>query len=227
MINKKYEVRSIDNSETWPFLLKKHYLKRIPSITYSFGLINLESKFLEGVVTYGIPVSPELRQHIVGSEFEEKVWELNRLCLLENKKNLASYLVSNSIKLLPKPTIIISFADTELHNGYIYQATNFYYIGKTPTRLRWKNVDGKHSRSIKKGEFGEKIRNNKDWYQVREKPKHRYIYFNTSKTLKKHLIKNLQHKIEKYPKLENKKYDSSAECEMQGVLFWQKLIVKI
>ena len=72
MINKKYEVRSIDNSETWPFLLKKHYLKRIPSITYSFGLINLESKFLEGVVTYGVPVSPELRQHIVGSKFEEK-----------------------------------------------------------------------------------------------------------------------------------------------------------
>ena len=75
--------------------------------------------------------------------------------------------------------------------------------------------------------IGEKIRNNKDWYQEREKPKHRYIYFNTSKTLKKHLIKNLQHKIEKYPKLENKKYDSSAECEMQGVLFWEKLIIKI
>ena len=221
LIKNNYEVRKIDNSETWPFLLKKHYLKRIPSISFSFGLYKVNTKFkaIEGVVTFGIPVSKELRLNICGEKFEKKVYELNRLCLLHNEKNLASYLVSNAIKQLPKPTIIISFADTELHCGYIYQATNFNYIGKTKAHLRWRNVDGKHSRSIKKGQFGEIIKNNKDWWQEREKPKHRYIYFHTSKTLKKHLIKNLQHPIENYPKIDNKNYDSGGDCERQGVLF--------
>jgi hypothetical protein len=62
---------------------------------------------------------------ICGKEQESIVVELNRLCLLDNDKNQASFLVANSMKLLPKPTIVISYADTgQGHVGYVYQACN-------------------------------------------------------------------------------------------------------
>jgi hypothetical protein len=66
------------------------------------------------------------------------VLELNRLVLKYNKKNEASMLVGKSIKLLPKPKIIISYADiSQNHIGYIYQATNFIYTGLSAKRKEW------------------------------------------------------------------------------------------
>ena len=37
-IKDKYYVESIDSRETYDWLLNKHYAKRIPSISYAFGL---------------------------------------------------------------------------------------------------------------------------------------------------------------------------------------------
>ena len=119
-------VLPIKNEEAYPWLLKKHYAKRLPMIIYAFGLY--ENSELIGVCTYGLPASPTLCTGICGKEFSSNVIELNRLCLQNNLKNQASFLVANSIKLLPKPSIVVSFADaSQGHVGYVYQATNFIY----------------------------------------------------------------------------------------------------
>ena len=127
---KDYTIRKISYNDTKPFILNIHYAKRMPSITYAFGLFYKSD--LVGVISYGSPASPTLCNSIAGPDYKSKVIELNRLVLKYNKKNEASFLVSQSFKLLPKPTIIVSFADTNQgHTGYIYQATNFIYTGQT------------------------------------------------------------------------------------------------
>ena len=48
-----------------------------------------------------------------------------------------------SPKLLPKPKIVISFADTEQqHKGIVYQACSFTYHGLSAKRTDWK-IKGK------------------------------------------------------------------------------------
>ena len=128
------KVLPIKPFESYPWLLNKHYAKRIPQIMFAFGLY--EENSMVGVITYGIPASPPLCMGICGKEYSDKVLELNRVCLMDNTKNQASFLVANSIKLLPKISIIVSYADTEHgHVGYVYQATNFLYTGLSADRV--------------------------------------------------------------------------------------------
>jgi len=53
-----YKVLQISYDQTKPFILDIHYAKRMPSITYSFGLYYKNE--LVGVVCYGSPPSQSL-----------------------------------------------------------------------------------------------------------------------------------------------------------------------
>ena len=111
------------------WLLNKHYAERVPQITHSFGCF--VDGILQGVITYGIPPSPSLCMGVCGEQWKDNVYELNRLAMVdEHDKDLGSYFVANSMKLMPKPSIIVSYADTSMgHVGYVYPATNFIYTG--------------------------------------------------------------------------------------------------
>lgn len=216
------KVLPIKNEETYPWLLQKHYAKRIPQIMFAFGLY--EENQLVGVVTYGIPASPALCMGICGKEYADRVLELNRVCLMNNDKNQASFLVANSIKLLPKPTIIVSYADTgKGHVGYVYQATNFLYTGLSANRVDWtvKGLEHKHSKTLSDGMTLESIKEKygDDFYYTERSRKHRYIYFHGNKTQKKDMNNLLKYGIEPYPKGNSQKYDSGSTVETQGVLF--------
>ena len=128
-----YEVKSIDYQDCKEWFLKKHYAKRIPSISFCFGLY---SDKLEGVCSFGSPPSRALCIGLCGVENAHKVYELNRLVVNENlPKNTLSYFVSKCIQLLPNKLILVSYADTSQgHNGYIYQATNWIYTGLSAKR---------------------------------------------------------------------------------------------
>ena len=55
---------------------------------------------------------------------------------------------------------------------------------------------------------------------IRERPqKHRYIYFNGSKSFKKKMNRLLNYNIKPYPKGNNKRYDASYKPKVQGKLF--------
>jgi hypothetical protein len=216
------KVMQIKNQETYPWLLEKHYAKRIPQIMFAFGLYD-EDK-LKGVVTYGIPASPALCMGICGKEYSDKVLELNRLCLMENNKNESSFLVANSIKLLPRPTIIVSYADTaQGHVGYVYQSTNFLYTGLSANRVDWtvKGLEHKHSKTLSDGMTLESIKEKygEDFYYTERSRKHRYIFFHGSKTDKKIMRKKLLYGVLPYPKGDSQTYDSGGNVETQGILF--------
>ena len=145
-----FTVTSIDKKQTYDWLLNKHYAKRIPSIIYSFGLF--EDNNLIGVCTYGMPPGSTVCESIAGINFCDKVIELNRLCVNDGlPKNALSYFVSQTIKFIKNYNIIISYSDMNMnHNGYIYQACNFIYTGKSINTTRLIDEKGKdfHSRSV-------------------------------------------------------------------------------
>ena len=114
---------------------------------------------------------------LCGKEHSKKVLELNRLVLRNNKKNEASILVSKSLKLLPKPSIVISYADTsQNHVGYIYQATNFIYLGlsaKAKDRVFVNGEKSKHGRHM----ISTDIEDIKEKTVLVDRPrKHRYLH---------------------------------------------------
>ena len=191
-----YEVKSIDYQDCKEWFLKKHYAKRIPSISYCFGLF--EDVKLIGVCSIGKPASPSLCVGVCGENESKFVYELNRLIINDGlPKNTLSWFVSQCIKKLP-PMILVSYADSQQgHYGYIYQATNFLYSGATKERTDIGTENGTHSRHYKIGETERKFRSSK----------HRYIYFIGN--MKKQWLKKLKYPIEPYPKGDNKRYDAS------------------
>jgi hypothetical protein len=200
-------VLPIKPEEAYPWILQKHYAKRVPQISYAFGLY--EDKQLKGVVTYGMPASPFICMHLCGPEYRDHVIELNRLCLQDNKKNEASFLVANSLKLLPKPKIVVSYADMGIgHIGYVYQACNFLFTGLSADRVDKISSDNKHSRHAK--DATQKIRRSR---------KYRYVYFVGSKQDKKKFVNLLRYEVLPYPKGDNKKYDAGGQVMTQPLLF--------
>jgi hypothetical protein len=197
-----YEVKPIDYQDCKEWFLKKHYAKRIPSISYCFGLY--DNYDLIGVCSIGKPASPNLCIGVCGVDEAEYVYELNRLIVNDGlPKNTLSFFVSRVIKNLPQ-MILVSYADTKQgHNGYIYQATNFIYTGATKERTDIGSEDGKHSRHYKSGVTDRKFRSSK----------HRYIYFIGKK--KKYWISKLNYPIIEYPKGQNKRYDASYKPTTQ------------
>lgn len=217
-IKDKYSVKSIDTEQCKEWLLKKHYAKRLCSISYSFGLFDIEN-LLIGVCTFGSPPSRALCIGVCGVENAPKVNELNRLCVNEGlEKNVLSYFVSSCLNLLPSNLIIVSYADTSQgHNGYIYQATNWIYTGLSAKRTERYDINNpnKHSKSVT-----ENKNNNYQDLAVRQRPqKHRYIFFTGTKADIKNLKSQLKYKQQAYPKGENKRYDASYTPSIQTTLF--------
>jgi len=216
MIQEDYKVKSIKTELCKEWLLYKHYAKRIPSISYAFGLF--EGDILQGILTIGKPPSPALCVGVCGEHNSKFVYELNRLCVNDDlKKNVLSYFVSQCLKKINN-IILVSYADTsQNHNGYIYQATNWIYTGLSAKRTERYDIDNpnRHSKSVTEN----KNINYQD-LAVRERPqKHRYIFFIASKKQKKRWNRELNYPICDYPKGQNKNYDASYKPTTQTELF--------
>lgn len=204
---------SVQPVQTWEcdaWFLKKHYARRLPNMMHTFGLY--EAGTLRGVISYGTPASPHLCRGICGDEYAKIVLELNRLVIDHDDRNAASRLISGSLKLLPQPSIIVSYADTGVgHVGYVYQATNWIYTGLSARRF-----DPKHLTDLNKHSRGKW---NPDWELVERSRKHRYIYFCGTRKQKKEMRKNLNYPVEPYPKGQSQRYDASASVSVQMTLF--------
>lgn len=138
---KNYKVILLkDKSLANDFILNIHYAKRKPSISYVYGLYYKNN--LVGICSFGMPASPTLASSIVKNKYKNLVIELNRLVLKNNYKNEASYLIAQSLKLLPQPSIVVSFADkNQSHKGTVYQATNFLYTGLTKNNYQYVDIN--------------------------------------------------------------------------------------
>jgi len=166
----EYKISRIEKSEAEFLLRQYHYLKDISKgfkSGYNYGLY--KDRILVGVCIYtGFPV-PELVKGMFGLERTDQdgFFELSRLCLdptvQKQEHNLASWFVSRTIQELRVATTvrsILSYADSDFHQGTVYKACNFVYYGLTdPKSDFWiKQTNGsfiKHSRGKTKGIDGE------------------------------------------------------------------------
>ena len=207
MISKKdFYVKRIEYKIAMDIVIEKHYLHRKCPCSYAFGLFRNGSETPVGVVVYGVSPSSTLLKGICGPEEAKNVYELNRLWVEDEvPKNGESFLISNTLSLLNKE-IIVSFADTsQQHIGIVYQACNFIYTGLS-TKFKDPKVKGlehQHHATYANGltnkEVIEKFGADKVYFVDRPR-KHRYIYFNASKTKKKELMNKLRYQILPYPK---------------------------
>jgi len=230
-IKDKYIVKSIDREQTKEWLLYKHYAGRMPSISYSFGLY--DGIQLVGVCTYGLPPAENV-QLCCGEEYKENAIELNRLIKNDGlEKNVQSWFVAQTFKMLPKPMIIISYSDPNNgHNGYTYQALNFLYSGKggSPKEYVY-NGQQNTTRHIKdywfkshKLPFDKELTIEQNFINVGGEvipmmQKNRYVIFLGSKTQKKDMRNKFIWDVLPYEKGQNERYDTSYKTVTQTQLF--------
>lgn len=213
---KDYEIHKITYQEAMEVVVAKHYLHREAPMSAAYGLF--KGGFfgeLLGVVVYGVSPSSTLLRGVCGDSEKNNVYELTRLWIDDSvPKNGESYLIGNTLKLLDRE-IIISFADSsQNHIGVVYQATNFYYTGlsskfKDP---KVKGLEHQHHATYANGMTNAEVIKKfgaENVYFVDRPRKHRYIYFNASKTRKKELLKKLNYKILPYPKSDQRHKDLS------------------
>ena len=201
-----YDIKQITYQEAMGVVVERHYLHRKCPVSSAFGLIDRESGEIVGVVTYGVSPSSTLLKGICGPEEAKNVYELNRLWVDDRvPKNGESYLVANTMKLLDRE-IIVSFADSsQKHVGIIYQAANFLYTGlsakfKDPKVVGKENMHhATYANGLTNAQVIEKF-GAENVYFVERPRKHRYIYFNCSKTRKRQLLGKLRYKVIPYPK---------------------------
>jgi len=228
---KNFIVKSIHKDQTKEWLLKKHYAKRIPSIVYSFGLF--QNHVLIGVCTYGQPPAENVLL-LCGEKYKKHTLELNRLIKNDGlPKNTQSWFVAQTFKLLPKPFIVVSYADPNNgHFGYTYQALNFLYTGEGGSDKEYVfNGYQYTSRHIKDYWFKNKNLpydadktidqnfTNVGGEIIKMSKKKRYVIFLGDKRQKKDMRKNLIWSVLPFDKGQNSYYDTSHQTTTQIELF--------
>ena len=165
---KNYEIKNVTKATCKEFLDKHHYLSKQGygfRSGFNYGLYD-EDKLIGVTVFHTVSAGETVKGCFGLDKSDQKgIWELGRFAIdpEHNKKNLSSWFLSRCIKRLRSETevrAIISYADTEFHVGYLYQAVNFRYYGLTsPKKDFWvKKADGtfvKQSRGKTLGVDGE------------------------------------------------------------------------
>lgn len=189
-----------------------HYAKAVPVNTFGYSVFNDNNEWC-GVALFGTGASPQ-----IGKQYnlaQGQVIEFVRMALNGKQKDSVSKIMSISLRLLykknPLVKLIVSYADQEQgHLGIIYQASNWYYLGKVKSPPI---IEGKHNKSMG-GSIGAARKLLKREPKVYfPKPKHKYIY-----PLDKTLIPLCKSLSKPYPKqaVEVHKLNSSQSSEKVG-----------
>ena len=200
----------INHKDCTDWLLNKNYLKRVPTIAYAYGLVVGEQ--VQGICTFSGAVA----------RFDLSVhpYELSRLVVNEpHDRNILSWFLSKSLSLIPKSTIIVSYADENWgHFGYIYQATNWIYTGTTGAEKRiWVNGAEIHRRTLYErygtSSIPELINKGLGVKFEEQTGKHRYFQVTGNKSERRKFIKELNSKYDilPYPKGQLRRYDTTYE----------------
>lgn len=183
-----WEVRLVERAEIREFIEKWHYSRSINGVlsTYCFGLYR-DSK-MQGAMLFGkVGMANAWKKY---ADKQEEILELRRLCCVDDTpKNAESYFIGKCLKWIRRHSevkLIVSYADTNHgHEGIIYRATNFSYMGTTsPGRVIIHGDRQYHDKTIRtkyKGElkpFAKKVKaalDNGEAYYKKTTPKHVYL----------------------------------------------------
>ena len=146
---KDYYVADCSLKEVQGMVAEHHYARGgSRTAVYTHGLYEVATDRLIGVAWWLPPTKPAAES--VSKEWR-RVLSLTRLvCLPEAPQNSCSFLLSRSVKMIKKEgrfVSLVTYADeSQGHEGTIYRASNWTYVGKTPPRSRW--LDPKTGRQV-------------------------------------------------------------------------------
>jgi hypothetical protein len=208
VLEEQFYIEQITHQMAMEVIVANHYLHRKAPCSWAFGMFDKNFHQLMGVVVYGVSPSSTLLRGICGDDEAKNVYELTRLWVDDSvPKNGESWLIANTMNKLDRE-IIVSFADSsQNHVGVVYQAANFIYTGLS-AKFRDPKVQGlehQHHATYANGltnkevveKFGDRV------YWVDRPRKHRYVYFATSKSRRKALMRKLRYPVLPYPKASN------------------------
>lgn len=136
--NKIYYVEQIHSSKAYQFTSYYHYSGLgIKQAKYNLGIFRKENNLLVGVLQFGLSYKDNIRldRYIKDKIDKEEYLELNRFCMADSEgKNAESQAIALGIKwiktFVPYVRLLVSYAGRKEGNyGYIYQATNWEYLG--------------------------------------------------------------------------------------------------
>lgn len=132
-----------------------HYSGTVGTVTRAYGLFERGNEQLLGVAWW-FPPSKPTAEHLYPDVNWKRVLSLSRLCVHPDvPKNAASFLIAYSIRDIRKTgqfDALVTYADGwRGHQGAIYRATNWEYVGETPPYQVWWNENLKRTRSNRSG----------------------------------------------------------------------------
>lgn len=166
--------------------LKFHYAGRIPTAgAVGFSVFNDNNEFC-GVVLFGSGATPKM-----GAQYglrTGQIMELTRVAL-NGKQGITTKAVAIAIRLLKKKRpllkMLVSYADMDQkHNGTIYQAMNWIYVGQTSKGTTFfidRNGEKRHPRivGLKSKQYGisrEESIKRLGFHPIKTSAKHKYLY---------------------------------------------------
>ena len=198
----------IDKSIANSFIERYHYsLKGRESSHINYGCYH--DGMLCAVVAYALPTAKDLVSSLPRC-LDIEWLELTRLVRSGSMDYPLSKVVAITLRDLARRGnyVVVSYADYALgHEGYIYQACNFIYTGRSADRRRWVVVGNDvHARHVKRPDSDVKERHVGTGF-VEYIGKHRYFYFAVkSKALRRRLTKELKYPQLPYPKGQERNY---------------------
>lgn len=205
-----FYVLEITKPQSEEIILEYEWLGTMGRAFACYGLFKNDE--LHGAINFGLPSSPESR-NICGKELSHLAICLERgACTHLTPKNAASFFIKRAIKLAYKKfgwEIFYAYSDEEAGEiGTIYQACNWYYlgqgVGRSPGRKREYYLSPKGEliteRTLRRRHFKKSIILAQGWKLIEKLPKHKYVWFEGSKTRKKNLKTLCRYCFKEYPK---------------------------
>lgn len=172
-----------------------------------YGLVAPGQTIL-GVTVFGRTANPRSGD-ICGASHRDLAICLRRgACAHDAPPHAASFLISRATQLAAKERgwrIFHAYADEEAGEiGTVYQACNWLYLGKFPTRPSWLAPGSERpiDERILRRDHGLTCAEARaqGWQEILSTPKHRYVHFEGSRTQRRSLASALAHQPLPYPK---------------------------
>ena len=154
--NKIYFIDQINSSKANKFTEAWHYSGTgFKKAQYNLGIFRKTDNLLVGVLQWGTSYADDIRldRYVKNKITKDEYLELNRFCMADSEgKNCESQAISLGIKWikqnLPEVKLLVSYSGRKEGNyGYIYQATNWEYLGYFISPGFWL-VDGEERHQV-------------------------------------------------------------------------------
>lgn len=154
--NKTYFVDELNSSKANKFTALYHYSGTgFKKAILNLGIFRKDTKKLAGVLQWGCSFQEyiNLNRYVKDNIKKEEYLELNRFCMADSEgKNAESQGISLGVKWIkkyrPDIKLLVSYSGRKEGNyGYIYQATNWLYLGYFLSNGFW-FLDGEERHSM-------------------------------------------------------------------------------